>query len=42
MAWVARSAIALALAAILFAIIWFLLMPLMIEGLSDVLRNSTR
>jgi hypothetical protein len=37
-----RSAILLVIAATLGATIWFVLMPLMIEGLSDVLRNSTR
>jgi hypothetical protein len=39
-AWLARSALLLALGALLFAIIWFVLMPWMIEGFTNVMRAS--
>jgi len=38
-AWLAQSAILLAVAGAIFAVIWFVLMPMMIDGLVDVFQR---
>jgi hypothetical protein len=38
-AWLAGSALSLAIAAAVFAIIWFVLAPWMIDGFTDVIRR---
>lgn len=40
--WLAGNLVLLAIAAAAFAVIWFVLMPMMIDGFTDVMQRRTR
>jgi hypothetical protein len=41
-AWLAGTFLLLAIAAATFAVIWFVLMPMMIDGFTNIMQRTTR
>ena len=40
--WLSGNLVLLAIAAAAFAVIWFVLMPMMIEGFTEIMQRATR
>jgi hypothetical protein len=41
-AWLGQTVILVVIAAVGFALVWFVLVPIMIDGVVDVFNNSVR